>query len=149
MVIALLVWIWKARANLRDLGLDGLRHGPWWAVAAWFVPIANLFVPFQSMRELWNRSAGEDEFQATGPVGPVSGWWACWIGGGVLTAIFTATILIDAQPGVYVVTSPAMISIIVLLGTVMTQASVVFLLVVVRRITALQRNYGFTGRVFD
>ena len=40
----------------------------------------NLVVPFQAMRELYNRSAGEDVHQANADVGDATAWWACALG---------------------------------------------------------------------
>jgi Domain of unknown function (DUF4328) len=54
------------------------------AVGWWFVPIANAFMPFQTVRELWKASNGERDWQGqrTWPV--IGWWWALWVGAAVL-----------------------------------------------------------------
>ena len=88
-VVIVALWIYRAHANLRDAGMDGLEYTPGWAVGWYFVPLANLIMPFQAMRELWNASRGE-EYQFAG-VAPyeVKVWWAAWIGGGILSTVGT------------------------------------------------------------
>ena len=51
-----LLWQFRAHANLRALGVSGLKYSPGWAVGWWFVPFANIVVPFLVMRELWKAS---------------------------------------------------------------------------------------------
>src|SRR3954463_16165575 len=73
-------WIYRARANAHALSHD-MTISPGWAVGWYFVPIANLFKPYQAMREIWYASSfgGED-----GPVGLLPLWWALWLAGSVL-----------------------------------------------------------------
>lgn len=49
--ILLLVWIYRAATTARALGIPG-RYSPGWAVGGWFIPIANLFIPVQCLRDL-------------------------------------------------------------------------------------------------
>lgn len=50
MGIAFLVWQHRAAATARWLGLPG-RHTPGWGVAFWFIPVANLWCPYQALRD--------------------------------------------------------------------------------------------------
>lgn len=80
--IAWCIWQHRAQRNLRDLGRTGLRITPGWAVGWWFVPVANLFMPFVGVGELWKASAPEGDGAAWSRTAswPVIGWWwACWI----------------------------------------------------------------------
>lgn len=80
-------WIYRAHANLADAGVDGLGVTPGWAVGWYFVPLANLVMPFQAMRELWTASHAElDPFSSPAP-GLVKAWWAAWITGLLLSSI--------------------------------------------------------------
>ncbi len=56
--IAVLVWIYRANANLRDARMEDLKHSPAWAVVCWIIPVISLFMPFLTMRALYNRSNG-------------------------------------------------------------------------------------------
>lgn len=50
------VWIHRAHKNLPSLGAEGLKYSPGWAVGGFFVPILNLFRPYQVTREIWKAS---------------------------------------------------------------------------------------------
>lgn len=88
-VVLVSMWIHRAHANLRDNGVQGLEFTPGWAVGWYFVPFANLFKPFQAMRELFNRSHGEDDGYASETPGSVKAWWAFWIIGNILANVST------------------------------------------------------------
>jgi hypothetical protein len=82
--IALLVWIFPAHKNLPALQpTRPLEISPGWAVGWFFVPIMNLFRPFQAMRQLWNESAPDQLLMGSNPSAIVQppppvvliGWW--------------------------------------------------------------------------
>ena len=49
--IILLVWIFRAATAAQRLGIPA-RRSPGWAVGAWFIPVINLWWPYQSLRDL-------------------------------------------------------------------------------------------------
>ena len=57
--VLLLVWIYLANKNVRALGARGMAHTPGWCVGWFFVPIANLFMPYQAIREIHQASDPE------------------------------------------------------------------------------------------
>ena len=76
--IVWLIWVHRTYANLRPLGADGLGYSPGWAVGYYFIPILNLFRPYQVMRETWQASdpthaGGTDWRRITAPA--LLGWW--------------------------------------------------------------------------
>ena len=77
-------WIWLASKNLWDRDIQGLEFSPasciWW----YAVPVANLFKPFQAMREIWNASLGEDGAFAADTPDTLRYWWGFWIGSAML-----------------------------------------------------------------
>lgn len=87
-VILVAMWIHRAHANLNTHGIVG-EFTPGWAVGWYFVPVANLFKPFQAMRELWNASFGQyDSYSAEAP-GEVKAWWGAWIVGNIVSNVAT------------------------------------------------------------
>lgn len=67
-----IVWLWRLGATLRREGRSG-TWAPGWAIGSWFIPVANLVLPFLYVNELWRLSA---------PGGPRPGtdarlwlWW--------------------------------------------------------------------------
>lgn len=144
-----LFWLWRACANLHAQRLPGLERSVGWAVGSWFVPVVNFFVPFATMRELWNRSAGEDQYNAKAPVTLASGWWACWIGGLFLHGVLLATVLVAAYNRARVVTSPEIATLMLVLGQAMWHGAMIQLVLLVRRITAMQATHVYSAGVFD
>lgn len=51
-----LIWIYRVHRNLPALGVRRPRFSPRWAVGWFFVPILNLFRPYDVVRELWKES---------------------------------------------------------------------------------------------
>jgi hypothetical protein len=114
--IAFLIWIHRACRNLPALGAKNVRFTPGWAVGYFFIPILNVYVPYQVVKEIW---CGSDpgRLQPTGnPSGSakpastaiIGWWWAFWIAciilGKVLWKTDTETqdgILISSWTGVY------------------------------------------------
>ncbi len=72
-------WIVLAHRNLPALGARVLEIEPGWAVGWFFVPLVNLWFPYQGMRFLWraSHSVQRPELQDSTWVLPV--WWGLWI----------------------------------------------------------------------
>ena len=89
------VWFNRSNKNARALGADVLEFGPnaW----GWFVaPVANLWKPYQSVRELWMCSDPRNSNTMTPP--SVFGlWWATWITGNVLSQVSWRMLRADAE----------------------------------------------------
>ena len=67
-------WIHRAYRNLPTLGPTAPRFTAGWAVGWWFVPLFNIFRPFQVMRDLWQGSS-----TTTHPLGLRYAWWGLWL----------------------------------------------------------------------
>lgn len=83
-IVIVAMWIHRAHANLRLAGVDGLEFSPTWAFGWFFIPIANLFKPFQAMRELWNAAHGSSDGFAQPVDRRLSAWWGFWIAGNIV-----------------------------------------------------------------
>jgi hypothetical protein len=57
--VLLFVWFYRSHKNLRSFNTMGLKYSPGWAVGAWFIPILNLFRPYQITQEIWKASDPE------------------------------------------------------------------------------------------
>lgn len=51
LLIVLLIWIYRAATAAAQLGIPA-RRGPGWAVGSWFIPVLNLWWPYQSLQDL-------------------------------------------------------------------------------------------------
>ncbi len=70
-VIIACIWQYRAAVTARALGRPAV-HSPGWGIGSWFVPIVQLWMPYQAIRDLLepgnpNRSL-------------VGQWWLCLIG---------------------------------------------------------------------
>ena len=68
------VWACRCFRNVGALGAANLRWSPGWAACGWFVPLANLAIPYLVVRELWVASAGGGR-----PPALVLAWGWGWI----------------------------------------------------------------------
>src|SRR5215510_3009005 len=73
------IWIYRDNYNARQLGATDMQFSPGWAVGWYFIPIANLWKPYQAMREIWQASAmpGSWQQQPRGPILPL--WWTFFL----------------------------------------------------------------------
>lgn len=141
--IPVLLWFYTAHANLRNAGLEGLRHSPGWATFSLLVPFANLYVPFVATRELANRSAGEPEHFAESSVDTVTSWWGCWVASAVVMSLVTVATFIDAVPGVHVIIPTTATMLILMFGNLLFAGSAFFL----TRVIWLVTNNQVSGAV--
>jgi len=73
-IIIFLMWLYRCYTNLPAFVAyrANIGYSPGWAVGSFFVPFANLFVPYQATKELWRKSQSSDELlfaHATSPPG--------------------------------------------------------------------------------
>ncbi len=129
-LVAFVVWLYLAHDNF------GRRNNPleWrkaWVIAGWFVPLANLFVPGQVVKEVYTRSYPE---KAWSSVQLVSAWWTALL---VTFISYTETTEYATATGTTVTTvyTPAFLAIIT--GGAGILAAVLGI-VIVRRITLWQ-----------
>ena len=76
--VAFLMWQFRVSGNIRRFGMPSQQFSPGWGVVTWFVPIVNLFLPYQVMAELWrgsNATTREAWNKSTVPV--ALGVWCC------------------------------------------------------------------------
>jgi uncharacterized membrane protein len=89
-VIFFLIWLHRSYKNLDPLGARHLEHTPGWAVGYWFIPILNLFKPFQVVRDIWNESDPDVDpemgFLSGGGGTPalLGVWWALWLSSNII-----------------------------------------------------------------
>jgi hypothetical protein len=73
--ITFLMWIYRSTWNLRALSGSSMTFTPGWSVGWHFIPIANLWKPYQVMKEIWHASHNGNK---TGHA-LVGWWWALWL----------------------------------------------------------------------
>lgn len=80
--IFFMMWIHRSNNNARALTGKPMEFTPGWSVGWFFVPFANLWKPYQALKEIWqvcsNGSAGSSI---------VGLWWASWLISSVLSQV--------------------------------------------------------------
>lgn len=85
--IFILNWIYRANYNARQLGAEGMDFSPGWAVGWHFIPIVNLWMPYQAMEEIWKTSSNPKSW-CNEPVSFILPcWWFFWVANIILGGI--------------------------------------------------------------
>lgn len=77
--ILILRWIHRVNSNARALGAGNLRFTPAWSVGWFFVPIFNLWKPYQAMKEIWKASSNPADWHSQAAPSILAVWWALWL----------------------------------------------------------------------
>jgi len=77
-IVVVAFWIYRVSANAHALS-DEMTISPGWAVGWYFVPIANLFKPFQGMKEAWMASHFRGNWHGEPTPALLGWWWGLWI----------------------------------------------------------------------
>ncbi|CRK60136.1 hypothetical protein [Alloactinosynnema sp. L-07] len=107
--VIFITWLYRARKNSEILCDAEHRRSRRWLIGAWFVPIVNLWFPFQVVSDIWKasnpdtrrrlvdlRSDGLDELKFVPGSGLVALWWGC-MATGLAIDRFVAPQLLDAE----------------------------------------------------
>jgi hypothetical protein len=88
--IVFIRWFRRAYYNLHLIVKD-LNHTGGWAAGYWFLPIANLYRPFQIMKELYGETINylrKNNIESNFPSKkPLIWWWSFWIINEILDCI--------------------------------------------------------------
>lgn len=96
--IAFLMWLYRANNNIAAFG-EPREHSAGWAVGSFFVPFANLVVPYRATREIWRKSdpvTAEGMFYAVSPPGFFPAWWGFWIASNIASNVYVRMTLAEA-----------------------------------------------------
>jgi len=89
-------WFKTAYHNLGQK--TDVRRSSGWAIGSWFIPIGNLFIPYQIMKEIYTQTkafliARDCEIGRTLTSSYLGWWWALWIIDGFLGKAYFRLIL--------------------------------------------------------
>lgn len=76
--IVSLRWIYLANRNAHVFA-NGLAVSPGWNVGWFFVPVANLFKPFEGIEQVWRASKNPENWRTQVIPDHLRWWWACWL----------------------------------------------------------------------
>lgn len=77
-------WLWRAAKNQQALGRAPERLGPGWAIAGWFIPLANFVIPVLIVQDLWRGSSvsiarDDPRWRIADRSWLVGGWWGLFL----------------------------------------------------------------------
>ena len=102
LITTFLMWLHRVRKNEAALDTTGTRFSVGWSIWVWFIPIMQLFRPYQIMKEAWQASSRRTEQLAGRTPGPwlppiswsqspisllLGWWWALWLVGNYISTI--------------------------------------------------------------
>lgn len=98
--ILLMIWLFKATRFISSKAAPPLTISPGWAIGWWFIPIANLIMPWLVMSELYKASRSPENWNFRGlPVLPFLWWGATLSGVAVgIAARFGKSFYLDLPP---------------------------------------------------
>lgn len=82
-IVLFCVWVYRANQNTDVLVSSGSEFTPGWAVGWFFVPIANIFKPFQVVSEIYRASdpQADPDYWSIAPVPMyIKIWWGSYLG---------------------------------------------------------------------
>ena len=97
-VVVFLMWLYRVSNNVAAFG-GTTQHSSGWAVGSFFVPIMNLFVPYQAVRDIWNKSEPNPTdaiSYVASPPGYFPAWWGFWIASNIASNAYFRMTLAEA-----------------------------------------------------
>lgn len=82
--VLFLAWLWQAHTQAPG----PLRYRRGWTVGAWFLPIANLWMPARIVHDVWVSTGRYRMARRHGVLLVVAAWWGSLLGGAVLARAF-------------------------------------------------------------
>ncbi len=88
-VVIFCVWIYRAYKNLKAFRLGALEHSPGMAPGSFFIPVANLVLPYLIMKEIWRGSdpayppLEANPFEGARTTALLLPWWLLFLARGV------------------------------------------------------------------
>ncbi|MFF4739301.1 DUF4328 domain-containing protein [Streptomyces sp. NPDC001262] len=134
--VAFIVWFERVRANADYFAQDVCTLGKGWAIGGWFVPFANLWLPYRVASEVWKASA-----QAASTDGawrevsrrPVNVWW-----GLVVVSLLADRIASTLGKRADTVDALQQSIVAVAVSDLLNLAAAIFAILFVRKLTAMQ-----------
>lgn len=139
--VLFLMWIHRSHRNLPALGAHDLKYSPGWAVGYFFIPILNLFRPYQVVEEIWKASdpnvdISDGSSWQNASTSPVIGlWWVLWLISG-----FVGYAFLKMSLGVETVHEILTMSWVMMGSDIFSIAPSILLLLVIRAIDSRQEQ---------
>lgn len=77
--ILILRWIYITSYNAHQLSTSKMKFTPGWSIGWYFIPIFNLWKPYQAMKEIWKVSENPTNWEKQSVPSMLRWWWFFWI----------------------------------------------------------------------
>ncbi|MFJ1753904.1 DUF4328 domain-containing protein [Kitasatospora sp. NPDC088134] len=133
-------WLYRVRVNAEVIAPAAALPPRWLTVGCWFVPLANLFLPWWTIRGVWRAGTPTDGQDGENGQGPVHAWWATMVLASVLALLASGSMESATSVTFEEARQRALTQ---LLGAelLMTAAAILAILMV-RRLTAVQEAHA-------
>jgi hypothetical protein len=134
--VVFVVFLYRGSKNTELWDRSGRTWTPGWAIAGWFIPLANFVIPFLVVRDIWRRTPTSPEVRNGRPIASwiLWAWWVPFVVGavGVRVGIDPDTLGEHrAEDWIHMG------------GAIAVAVAAVPLIVIVRNLAARQRNAAF------
>jgi hypothetical protein len=97
-VVIFCMWTYRVAANAWSFGGNWMTASPGWSVGWYFIPFANLWKPYTSLKGVWQSSHQSADVSPAMPL-----WWTLWIATNVLGQISFRLVMAEAEDASMVV----------------------------------------------
>ncbi|MFJ8011250.1 DUF4328 domain-containing protein [Streptomyces sp. NPDC096339] len=141
-VVVFIIWFHRVRSNGGIFRPDAFTLGSGWAIGAWFVPVANLFLPCRIALQTWRASTqrGPDGSDRTEPATLPASWWVVWVLAAIAGRVFSR-IYMEADT----VDELLAAGLLGVAADLVTVIAGVLAILFVRRLTAMQHTMATEG----
>ncbi|MEU5161587.1 DUF4328 domain-containing protein [Streptomyces sp. NPDC020875] len=134
--VLFIIWFAVARANASAFAPDITRWGRGWAIGGWLIPFVNLVIPRLVAGTIWEAS----RFNPYGPKDQqpptlLTAWWTVWVVSTVVELGANQNYIKAETPDELITAANAM-----MFGSVTAIAAAVLAILVVRRVTVMQKE---------
>ncbi|MFD3695502.1 DUF4328 domain-containing protein [Streptomyces sp. NPDC058646] len=98
--VVFIIWFHRVRCNGDIFRGDVFTQSRGWAIGGWFIPVANLFLPFRTAKQIWRASTqlGPDGAHRPVSTAPVTAWWLVWVLSQILGRVFSKVYMAAESP---------------------------------------------------
>jgi len=137
--IFFILWFRRAYYNLQAVGVSTL-HTDSWAAGSWFIPILNLYRPYQIMEEIWEQTQNRINNNPHESKVIIGLWWGGWIIGGFIDRISDR---IGRENTIEAVQNSTLVTIA---GECLSLLTLILIIVIIRKISAWEKRLAESDR---
>jgi hypothetical protein len=85
LLVTFLMWVYRTCKNAHALGAANLKYTPGWAVGWFFIPFANIVMPYMVMQEIYKASRHPIQWRKVPGSKMILAWWILGLGSNVMS----------------------------------------------------------------